>query len=56
MHLNQKIVNKIAEGEICVFCHKPFYEQHDEPKACDNCGGDGVLKEYVTYDKMHQGY
>lgn len=53
MKLTQRTVNKIESGEICVFCHVAFIEQYDEPKACEECGGDGVL---ATYENTHQGY
>lgn len=38
----------IENGEICAICEKDFAESYEEPKACEECGGDGVLK--TSYD------
>lgn len=47
------LLQKMESGEICTICLLYFIEQYDEPKACEDCGGDGVL---VTYENQHQGY
>lgn len=38
-----RITRLVAEGEICCICNQPFHEPYDAPKACEECGGDGVV-------------
>ncbi len=53
MHPKAKLSDKIEMGEVCAICHQAFVEEYDAPKACEGCGGDGVL---ATYENQHQGY
>lgn len=53
MHPKANLATQIEYGERCAICHDQFVEEYDAPKACEDCGGDGVL---ATYKNQHQGY
>lgn len=48
---------RIEDGEICAICEENFYEDQPYPKACEHCGGDGVLQkdaERTPEDDCHE--
>ena len=37
------LLERMENGEICPICHSEYAEDYGEPKACEDCGGDGVI-------------
>lgn len=52
-----EIVELMLEGEVCAICGMDFDESYGYAKACEGCGGDGVLigeaEESTPEDNCH---